>query len=418
LVAALIQEWTDRAAETDAIEFVVTIDADRSGDLTPLATLPRTRVVLNRGRPCCVDGWNLAARKAKGNILVQCSDDLHPPVHWDMDIRARLGEGTAPLVLATSDGLTASATFIPHAIVTRRYYSDFGYLFHDAYWSMWSDNELSAVAHRRNAVIEALDIRFVHTHGRFNDDVRSRHEAPAFHGGGQSTFLLRQQHGFEPWTYGAFAAEDDDSDGLYSPNWRTRLPSYWTTGARSDVDCLALHRDSHDRRLQRFGGQPPIEGFQALITTIPERCQFFELLTAELARQGVTFLSDARRDVSEANKHAVLLARATARYVTFMDDDTWVSHNYGELVADAIAHNRAGPDVILHDLVGANGEGPPRPIFFSFDRAPADLPECRLSLPDHSMVWRRECADNRRATSWARVRGFLRFHESAPRTPQ
>src|SRR5204863_7707406 len=152
--------------------------------------------------------------------------------------------------------------------------------FHDGYWSMWSDNELSAVAHRRNAVIDALDIRCAHSHGQFRDDVRSRHEAPAFHGGGQSTFGFREQHGFEPWKYPAFEGEDSDSDGIYSPTWRVRLPAYWNATRRTEADYVELHRESHARRTQSFGPQAAPRGFQALIATRPERRASFELLAA------------------------------------------------------------------------------------------------------------------------------------------
>ena len=412
LVPGLVHEWIARAGDAETIEFVVTIDAHRADHAPSLASLPRTRVFVNHGRPCCVDGWNLAARKARGSILVQCSDDLHPPTGWDVDVRGRLADGARAAVLAISDGLTAGVQFIPHAIVTRRYYAELGYLFHDGYWSMWSDNELSAVAHRRSAVIEALDIRFAHAHGRFHDDVRSRHEAAVIFGEGDRTFRFRAQHGFEPWKYSAFVGEDGDSDGIYSPNWRTRLPAYWSARPRSEALYLELHRDSHARRLQRFGWQQPIDTLQALISTEPGHRAALDLLAAELARQGISFLVDDRVDLPVDDRRARLLARSSSRYVTFMDDDTWMSHNYGELVADAIANNGGSVDVILHDAVSTDGDGTPRPTFFSFDRQAADLPDCRLRPPDQSMVWRRELAAGRQAACWARIHGLLRFHET------
>jgi hypothetical protein len=101
-----------------------------------------------------------------------------------------------------------------------------------------------------------------------------------------------------------------------------------------------------------------------------------------------------------------------------MDDDTWVSHNYGELIADAIANNGGAPDAILHDLVAANGDGAPKPTFLSFEREPTELPDCSVRAPDHSMVWRREVAATLRATTWTRVRGLLRFQERRPSAVQ
>src|SRR5882762_10333280 len=66
LVPGRVQEWLERAADPEAIEFVVTIDVGHADQKEAFARLPRTRAFVNHGRPCCVDGWNLAARKARG----------------------------------------------------------------------------------------------------------------------------------------------------------------------------------------------------------------------------------------------------------------------------------------------------------------------------------------------------------------
>jgi hypothetical protein len=441
LVPGVVREWIARAGDVSGIEFVVTIDASRADQCATLADLPGTRVFVNQGRPCCIDGWNLAARKARGGILIQCSDDLHPPLRWDVDIRSRLGNGDDAAVLAISDGLTAGPHFLPHAILTRRYYNELGYLFHDAYWSMWCDNEFSAVAHRRKIVVEALDIRFNHSHGQIHDEVRSKHEGPAFHGTGHQIFLFREQHAFRPWRFSAFVTEDGDSDGIYSPNWRTRLESYWNASPRTDQDYLGLHRESAARRSRMFGTRGQIEGFQVLIAAAPDRRAFLELLTAELARQGIAYLVDDRAAVVAADKRNDLVARASAGYVTFADDDEWVSHNYGELIADAIASNGDRVEAIVHDAVDSVGQGEvPKAVFFSVDGEPDEPNEpneanaggCCVRAPDHSIVWRRDVAlreafaaeadgDDRawsqrmrpHLTRWARVRGLLRFRERA-----
>jgi hypothetical protein len=253
---------------------------------------------------------------------------------------------------------------------------------------------------------------FAHSHGQIHDEVRVRHEAPHFGGDAQRTFAFRERNGFEPWSFDAFTAEDGDSDGIYSPSWGARILAYWASLARSAPDYLALHRESHARRARRFGPQAAVDGLEVLISTAPERGAFLELLTAELARQGVSFVIDDG-PAGDGDTRARLAARATARYVTFMDDDVWPSHNYGELVADAIANNAGAVDAILHDAVTTDGAGRPSPTHFSFEREPADLPDCRLRAPDHSMVWRREIALNGQAASWARIRGLLRFHEGA-----
>jgi hypothetical protein len=372
---------------------------------------------LNRGRPCCVDGWNLAARKARGEILIQCSDDLHPPPRWDVAIREKLGMGERAAVLAVSDGLTARLDFLPHAIVTRRYYGELGYLFHDGYWSMFSDNEFSRVAHARKVVVDGLDIAFTHTNGQIHDDVRARHERPHFDGSGKWSYDVRAQGGFQPWVLAGYASEDGDSDGLYSPNWYARLPPYWNVSARGEAHDLSLHADSLARRTRTFGPQAPVSALQVLIATVPQRRPFVDLLSAELVRQRISFLLDERPEIPLEQKRRQLLARATGDYVTFIDDGDWVSHNYGELIGDAIANNHGQVDLVLHDALTTRGDETPRPVFFSLDPPGAEPAECRLRGPDRSMVWKREVArrgffglaDVRR---WARVRGLLRFEET------
>jgi len=392
VVPGRVHEWLAHAGSAEEIEFVVTIDEALAACSETLAALPRTSVFVNRGRACCVDGWNLAARKARGDILIQCSDDLHVPAGWDTTIRQRLGDGEADGVLAISDGLTASITFLPHAIMTRRYYNQFGYMLHDAYWSMWSDNEFSAVAHQRNAVINGMDIQFRHSHGQINDEVRARHDAPDRTHTGHATFHFRQQNNFHPWKLNVFTADDGDSDGIYSPNWRSRLTTYWTEANRTAAHYLALHRESWRRRREMFGSRAPVTDLQVLIPTVPQRREFLDVLRAELDRQGVPYLIDERAGVAVGEKRNSLMNQATAPYVSFIDDDDWISHNYGEVISDALSNNRNQLDVLLYDVVTTVDNGIPRGSHLSFELGNDDLPDCYLRLPNHLMVWRREVA--------------------------
>jgi len=431
LVPARVQDWIANAGNAEAIEFVVTIDETHAASRETLAALPRTRVFMNPGRPCCVDGWNLAARKAKGDILVQCSDDLYVPERWDISIRERLQNGDMSGVLAISDGLTASSTFLPHAIMTRRYYSLFGYMLHDAYWSMWSDNEFSAVAHQQNAVIDGMDLQFRHAHGQINDDVRARHDSPHNTYTGQATFVFRQQNNFQPWKSNNFITDDGDSDGIYSPNWGSRPAIYWNQSSRTAASYLHLHRESSKRRLAMFGTRPAVQDLQVLVPTVPQRRDFLDILLPELTRQGVTYLVDERPGVSVGDKRNDLIRRSEAPYLTFIDDDDWVSHNYAEVISDALANNRHAIDVLLYDVVTTVDDGYPRGSFLSFDLGNQDLPDCYLRTPNHLMVWRREIAAREPFPSvnkgedahwagrmrghvgrWARVRALLYFYES------
>jgi len=315
--------------------------------------------------------------------------------------------------------------------MTRRYYNEFGYMLHDAYWSMWSDNEFSAVAHQKNAVIDAMDLQFRHAHGQINDDVRARHDAPHHTVTGQATFVFRQQNGFQPWKMNSFVTDDGDSDGIYSPNWRSRLALYWNQSPKSAAHYFELHRESLRRRLTMFGQRPAVEEFQVLIPTVPQRREFLELLLAELSRQGVSCLVDERVGVSVGDKRNDLIRASRAPYVTFVDDDDWISHNYAEVISDALLNNRCELDVLLYDVVTTVENELPKGSFLSFELGNRDLPDCYLRLPNHLMVWRRQVAGMERFPSvnkgedgdwagrmrahvarWARVRCLLYFYES------
>lgn len=430
LVAQQIQKWIDSAYDRLAIEFVVTLDSKfflQHKDA--IATIPHTRVFQNHGRPCCVDGWNLAARKARGDIFIQVSDDLHPPHHWDLLIHNKLNNGDIVGVLAISDGLTARTDFLPHFIITRRYYNEFGYMFHDAYWSMWSDNEASAVAHHRGVVVNGLDIHFSHTHGQIRDDVKAAHEGVNY-GTGNNVFNFRKQNGFQKWKYPSYIGDDGDSDGMYSPNWRARLAIYWANRPKTADHYLGLHVESLRRRRELFGQLPAREEFQVLIPTLPQRKPFLDILTQELARQGIGFVVDDRVGVSVGDKRNDLITRATAPYCTFVDDDDWISHHYGEWIADTLVNNKMSLDVVLYDVLTTVNNEPPRGSVLTFDLGNQNLADCFLRVPNHLMVWKRETAAKERFQSinrgedsdwanrmtrhahrWARIHGLLYFYE-------
>jgi hypothetical protein len=295
---------------------------------------------------------------------------------------------------------------------------------------MWSDNEHSAVARRRNAVIDALDIRFSHSHGQINDDVRVRHESSHYLGTAVQTFRFREANEFRPWMMDRFIGDDGDSDGVYSPSWYARLAIYWNQPARSAAGYLELHRESLRRRKELFGPQAAQRDFEVLIPTVQQRREMLDVLVDELTRQGVPFLIDDRTGVPVGDKRNQLIERATAPYVTFVDDDDWISHHYGEVIGDALAANRHGIDVLLYDVLTSFDAAPPRPSMLTFDLGYANLPDCYLRLPNHLMVWKREVAGRERfpskntgedaewaarmgahVSSWARVRGFLYFYE-------
>jgi hypothetical protein len=144
----------------------------------------------------------------------------------------------------------------------------------------------------------------------------------------------------------------------------------------------------------------------------------------------VPFLVDDRPGLSVGDKRNALIERSTAPYITFVDDDDWLSHNYGEVLSDAITNNHGELDAILYDVVTTVDNESPRGCFLSFELGNRDLPDCYLRLPIHLMVWKRTHAVKERFPSvskgedahwaprmrehvvrWARVHTLLYFYE-------
>ena len=206
----VLARWLEQAVNVEAI--VTTDDPVRHAaeNWEDAARGVRARFFVNDGRRDCVTGWNLAVRHAAGDILVQVSDDLHPPSGWDAELRRRL-DVKKPQVLAIDDGARRDR-LICHAILTRPYLDRFGYLFHPSYESMYCDRELSDVAYASGAVVEARDLLFEHRHIRravdglvpldgaseLHDAVSQAHEGRERYRYGKANYRYRRAHGFDP----------------------------------------------------------------------------------------------------------------------------------------------------------------------------------------------------------------------------
>lgn len=181
------ERWLDRAENADAVEHIFALDADDDAGIA----LACYRHVIQETPGGPVGAWNLAAAASSGQILVQVSDDMIPPQGWDRSILERLttpylstslgpprplGESIKivpvleiPKVLRVSDGHRTDGLIVL-AIVTRAWVQQQGYLFHPAFFSMFSDNWLTESAQRAGAIIEAPDLVFEHQHPAFTGE--------------------------------------------------------------------------------------------------------------------------------------------------------------------------------------------------------------------------------------------------------
>jgi hypothetical protein len=210
LVQKVIKIWNDRSVLRQH-DWIVSVDAGLPNDvmqaLTELAKdcqNPDYRalgytLVVNNGDKNCVAGWNAAASASSGKVIIAVSDDFLPPEGWDkslLELKPDWIDGE--YVVHVEDG------FIHHlftlAILTRKRYDRFGYLYYCGYESMFCDTEFGDVAHRDGVVIEAMHLTFEHLHPacgkRQRDDTDLNHENQVRWKRGETLYNFRKAKGF------------------------------------------------------------------------------------------------------------------------------------------------------------------------------------------------------------------------------
>jgi glycosyltransferase involved in cell wall biosynthesis len=96
-----------------------------------------------------------------------------------------------------------------------------------------------------------------------------------------------------------------------------------------------------------------------LICTIPGRENFIERLLDRLSTQlteEIEMISDGRKGISIGEKRNGLLQRAKGEYVSFIDDDDLVSHDYIKLLLDGI--NKGVDCCSLKGIITEDGLSP------------------------------------------------------------
>jgi hypothetical protein len=183
--------WMKKAADPASVEWLFATDEDDS-----TAALLSPWGILS-GSGGCVAAWNRAARQARGDVLIQASDDWDPPLFWDKIILQRLGDTSRPAVLAVSDGHRTDQ-LLCLAILTRKRWEQQGHLFapeYDTCSGIFSDNEFTARAYADGCVVEARDVVFAHNNPLFTgapqDEQFKRHNAATNYTLGQQIFTQR-----------------------------------------------------------------------------------------------------------------------------------------------------------------------------------------------------------------------------------
>lgn len=107
------------------------------------------------------DQWNKAAEVSRGKVLIKVADDFFPCEHWDTELLKVIPNLDEPWVVDV-DNQDNAYPLLAHAIVTRAYYDQFGYLEHPDYSHQMADNEFSDVARASGRVIDARHLKFKH----------------------------------------------------------------------------------------------------------------------------------------------------------------------------------------------------------------------------------------------------------------
>lgn len=208
--------WINKATRGD-IEVVIAVDAGNDKALAAAKKVPNAKVFIQESEPFnCVKGWNLAAEKSEGELIICIADDFVPPQGWDQEI---LNVRTDPEDLAearraagmnypswiedskcvwVNDGF--NTTIATLSILTRKRYNQFGYVFYPGYESMFCDTEYTEKAKLDGAMIDARHLVIEHVHPaagkRAQDAADNVHASKERWQRGETLFNMRKDAGF------------------------------------------------------------------------------------------------------------------------------------------------------------------------------------------------------------------------------
>lgn len=211
LIPKVFNLWTSRATRPIVIEWVIAVDDGDAASLAaansclaialpPEAKCRAVKVLVNTGAKTCVAGWNMAAAATTGKIIIAVADDFVPPMGWD-NLLLLSGPENWPEgehVVHINDGYVQ--TLCTLAILTRKRYDRFGYLWYPKYESLFCDTEFGEVAARDGVVLEAMHLLFEHLHPdcgkRPRDQQDLKHASQTRWQTGETLFNYRRSQGF------------------------------------------------------------------------------------------------------------------------------------------------------------------------------------------------------------------------------
>lgn len=133
-----------------------------------------------------------------------------------------------------------------------------------------------------------------------------------------------------------------------------------------------------------------------LILSLPNRLDKISELLAHLNRQAfgkyvqILYLGD-NKSMKVGEKRNAILSLSKGRYITFIDDDDWVSDDYIDKILEAIEHE---PEVITFRVAQFRDGEPQKEQRFYLHNGPQRISQPDRThykmFPNHLCVWRRD----------------------------
>ena len=176
---AVYDAWLAAADRPEDVEYILVVD-ERWGFMPDgtfnawIHSRVGNKLELNTGRRCYVEGVNIAAKHATGDILIVVADDQFPCEHWDSQLNSTLELRPNQFVFSVPTGTPSEFErgIIVMPIMSRALYEKWGYVLYPGYESMYADNDLCEHAKHEGVLITARHMPvFPHRHYLFTPGV-------------------------------------------------------------------------------------------------------------------------------------------------------------------------------------------------------------------------------------------------------
>ena len=158
------KNWMAKSTGLVPIEHILSIDIDEL-QANEYRQLFKDSLIVqdNPSDGYVVGATNVAAKHAKGDILIYLSDDFDCPTQWDVLIVNRL-KGKVMAGLEVNDSYQTNRNLLTIPIITRDLYDKWGFFWHPEFKSMFCDNFMYEQIKREGVLVDAMDLVFEHKH--------------------------------------------------------------------------------------------------------------------------------------------------------------------------------------------------------------------------------------------------------------